>query len=337
MGRGNRVIPLVSILIPAFNSAEWIGQSIRSALAQTWTETEIIVVDDGSTDDTVAVAQTFQSPRVSVHAETHGGASAARNKAFALSHGQYIQWLDADDVLEPRKIEHQMTAIIAGSDPKVMHSSAWGVFAYRLSKARFVPTSLWRDLSPAEWMIRKFGEGVFMQTATWLTSRALAEEAGPWDTRLSNDDDGEYFARLLTKSTAVRFAPDARVYYRSLPSARLSYIGRSEERIASALLSVRLQIRYFRSLDDSVRAREACLRYLLNRSVIIPPDRNDFRELLVDMASELGFDTVDFPKLRRKYRWLIPLVGENMAWQARQEVPRFREAIACTWDKLLSE
>src|SRR5207248_8968504 len=100
--------PLVSILIPAYNAEPWITDTIQSALAQTWMRKEIIIIDDGSTDQTLSIARQFASKTVSVIAQRNQGAAAARNKAFALSQGGYIQWLDADDLLSPDKIEAQV-------------------------------------------------------------------------------------------------------------------------------------------------------------------------------------------------------------------------------------
>ena len=102
-----------------------------------------------------------------------------------------------------------------------------GVNLDRTEGARFVPTSLWQDLTPVEWILRKMGRHVSMQTATWLTSRELAEAAGRWDTRLHVDDDGEYFCRTLLLSKGTRFVPEARVYYRDTSSNRVSHVGAS--------------------------------------------------------------------------------------------------------------
>ena len=105
-----------------------------------------------------------------------------------------------------------------------------------------------------------------MQTATWLVSRELSEAAGPWDTRLLGDDDGEYFCRVLLASDGVRFVPEAKVYYRGPGVAfrSLSYIGRSDRKLEAHWLSMRLHIDYLRSLEDSERVRDACLTYLQN-------------------------------------------------------------------------
>ena len=96
--------PLVSILIPAYNASEWVADALRSALAQTWERKEIVVVDDGSSDKTLSIARLFESDSVRVFTQANQGAAAARNQAFLLSKGDYIQWLDADDLLAPDKI-----------------------------------------------------------------------------------------------------------------------------------------------------------------------------------------------------------------------------------------
>src|SRR5438445_12948867 len=103
--------PLVSILIPAYNAEEWIAQRLQSAIAQTWQSKEMIVVDDGATDGTAEVARRFASREVAVVSKQNQGAAAARNYALRLSQGDYIQWLDHDDLLLPDKIERQLTAL----------------------------------------------------------------------------------------------------------------------------------------------------------------------------------------------------------------------------------
>lgn len=95
--------PLVSILIPAYNAAPQLAETLQSALAQTWPRKEIILIDDGSKDDTVAVAKRFEKDGVKVVAQANQGAAATRNNLFALAQGDYIQWLDADDLLSRKK------------------------------------------------------------------------------------------------------------------------------------------------------------------------------------------------------------------------------------------
>src|SRR5208283_730258 len=140
--------PLVSILIPAYDAEKWILETIQSAIAQTWQRKEIIVVDDGSTDRTAEIARRFASKEVDVVSKENEGAAATRNHALRLSQGDYIQWLDADDLLAPDKIERQIVALREGDSKRILFSCAWAPFHYRTRLARFIPSSLWQDLSP---------------------------------------------------------------------------------------------------------------------------------------------------------------------------------------------
>ena len=202
------------------------------------------------------------------------GAAAARNHALQLSQGDYIQWLDADDLLAPDKIERQLAALGEVDDTRVLLSSPWAPFYYRTRRARFVHTSLCQDLSPVEWLLRKMGENLHMQTATWLTSRELAEVAGPWDTRLLSDDDGEYFCRVLLASKGTRFVSETgcSIELRH-PSPKLHRQLGQEKRCDAH--SMKLHIQYLRSLEESERVRKACLTYIQTWYDNFYPERPD--------------------------------------------------------------
>ena len=327
--------PLVSILIPAYNSEEWITQTIRSAMAQTWPRKEIIVVDDGSKDQTAAMAQRFASKEVTVVSTQNKGSAAARNHALQLSQGDYIQWLDADDLLSPGKIESQLAALRGVENKRTLLSSSWAFFNYRTERARFIKSSLWHDLSPAEWLLRKMNENLHMQTSTWLTSRELAEAAGPWDTRLVSDDDGEYFCRVLMASEGTRFVPEAKVFYRITPSAnRVSHIGMSDRKKEAMLLSMRLHIQYLRSLDDSERARKASLVYMQNWLDQFYPERPDIVAELQALATELQ-GHLQQPQLRWKFAWMAPIFGFKTAKRAQMVLPQMKASMIRRWDKAM--
>src|ERR687891_2258210 len=159
------MMPLVSILIPAYNAERWIADTIRSALAQTWPRKEIIIVDDGSRDRTLEIAQRFASRDVLVITQHNQGAAAARSKTLEVCQGDYIQWLDADDLLSPNKVAKQMAAADECQDKRRLFSSGWGYFMYRPDKAKFISTPIWCDLTPLEWLLRKWEHNLHMQTA----------------------------------------------------------------------------------------------------------------------------------------------------------------------------
>jgi glycosyltransferase involved in cell wall biosynthesis len=330
----NTADPLVSILIPAYNSQDWIAETIKSALAQTWRRREIIVVDDGSTDRTFEIAKQFESDSVHVLTQTNQGAAAARNTAYALSRGDYIQWLDADDVLAPEKIERQVCILRDDISKRTLLSGAWAYFIYRQRKARFLPTLLWADLSPLEWLMRKMAHNLHMQTDNWLVSRELSEAAGPWDIRLWRDNDGEYFCRVLLASDGIRFIPEARSFYRSAGFKSVSYIAGSNKKLESLFLSMNLHIRYLRSMEDSARTRSACVTYIRNWLHEFYPYRLDLADQLKSLCVELGGPTDD-PRLSWKYNWLIGLFGWKAARRVQITLPMLRGTAKIAWDKAM--
>lgn len=324
--------PLVSILVPAYNAQNWIAATLRSALEQTWDHKEIIIVNDGSRDQTLAIARQFESKEVRVVTQENQGAAAARNKCLLLSQGQYIQWLDADDLLGPDKISLQMQA--GGLTNRTLLSAEWAPFLFRHRRARFVPTALWCDLSPVEWLLRKMERNLYMQTATWLVSRELTEAAGPWDTHLLGDDDGEYFCRVLLASSGVHFVPGAKVYYRQAGAGSLSYIGRSGRKMVAQWRSMESHIAYIRSLEDSDRVRAACLKYLQNWLFFFFPDRPDLVAKVQTMAAALG-GRLEEPTLSWKYLWIRALFGWNLAKRAQVALPAARWAMVRSWDRTM--
>jgi glycosyltransferase involved in cell wall biosynthesis len=280
--------PLVSIVIPAYNAQEYISDTLRSAIAQTWSRKEILVVDDGSKDHTLDVARQFESSCVTVITQENQGAAAARNKALSLSQGDYIQYLDADDLLAPDKLTRQIEAARDSATRRTLFSCAWGKFFYRYYKTSFTPTPLWSDLSPLEWLIRKMTLEMYMIPGCWLVSRELTEAAGPWDTSLLYDDDGEYFCRVLLASDKVQFVPEAKVYYRRSGTGSLGYIGSSARKREDLWCSMQRHISYLRSMDESERARVACVRHLQRYMIEFYPERSDIVEQAEEMARHLG-------------------------------------------------
>jgi glycosyltransferase involved in cell wall biosynthesis len=326
--------PLVSILIPAYNAEEWIAQTIQSALDQTWPNKEVVIVDDGSTDRTLAIARGFASKSVSVHSRPNQGAQQARNTAYGLCQGDYIQWLDADDLLAPDKIARQLEALTRLDTSRTLLSAAWGGFLYRAHKAKFSRSALWCDLAPLEWLLRKMETGAHMQTATWLVSRELTELAGPWDTRLLVDQDGEYFCRVKLACDRIRFVPESKVYYRRTDGDRVSHVGVSRRKQESLLLSLQLLVKYTLSLDDSVRTRQACARYLQKRLIDIRPENADIAAELTKIGASLGA-TLRFPTSPARYSWLQKLIGWTAAERTRVIVRSSKVSVARSFDKAM--
>lgn len=326
--------PLVSILIPAYNAEQTIAYTIQSALEQTWSRREIIVINDGSTDRTLEIAQRFASKEVQVISSENRGCSAANNLALRHAQGDFIQELDSDDLLAPDKIERQLMALRPDDSRRILLSSPWASFYYRTRNAKFVRNSLWEDLSPTEWLLRKMGQNIYMQNATWLVSRELAEAAGPWDERLYYDNDGEYFARVLLKSEGTRFVPDTGIYYRATTPNSVSYIGNSDRKKDSLFLSMKLHVQYLLSQENSLRSREACMNYLRAWYPNFYPERLDIVEEVQKIAAQLQ-GHLEEPSLRWKFAWMRPIFGWKLAKWAQTTLPVFKANCIRRCDKAL--
>ncbi|MCM0082860.1 glycosyltransferase family 2 protein [Geomonas sp. Red32] len=327
--------PLVSILIPAFNAEKWIEETLTSAVNQSWPKKEVIVVDDGSTDATREIASHFQSTNVKIVTQENAGACAARNRALSIAQGDFVQWLDADDLLVPDKIERQLREFHLQGDDSLLYCSGFGTFFYRTSKARLQTNSLWHDLRPVDWYLRKFNHDDSLFPAVWLVSRRLTDAVGPWDVRLTLNDDGEYFGRLVAASHGVKFVSGAYSLYRQANAGSLSKVI-NHRACRSLQLSYRLLIDYLLRLEDSVRARSAALRYLqTNLIYFYPEERLMFEELSV-LAEQLG-GTLSPPQLGPKFSFLIDILGFKAAKGIASAVRGTKQSALILYDRYMRQ
>jgi len=323
---------LVSILIPAYNAERWLGDTIESALAQTWPNKEVIVVDDGSSDHTFKVARSFAARGVRVLSQSNAGASAARNAALRESQGAYIQFLDADDLLHPDKIRLQLQHADDGHRASVLLTSAWGRFFVRPDHATFSPGPLWDDLSPLDWLITKFSQNQFMLPASWLVSRRIARRAGPWNETLSLDDDGEYMCRLVAASRRVRFVGESKCYYRIGNASSLSS-QKTERALRSQFWSLKLCIDHLLTLESSERTRHACVRLLQDNLQHFEPQWPELAGRCRELAHALGGELIT-PGERIHFRVYRSLFGWQAANALRSRVNRLRLQLRRTVDRL---
>jgi len=323
---------LVSILIPAFNAAKWIGDCLESALVQTWSRKEVIVVDDGSRDSTLEIAKSYAAPNVKVEIQENMGASAARNHALSLAQGDYIQWLDADDLLAPDKIERQLAGAESGQSSRVLLSGAWGRFYFCPARTRFAPDALWEDLAPVELLFRMMDQNLWMAIESWLVSRKLTEMAGPWNETLYRDNDGEYFCRVLSCSLETRFVSDSRVFCRRGNLGISNELTLTDRKLESLLISIFSYLQTLRNFEDSPRSRAACLKLLDRSAIYFYPERPDLFKRLQSKATELG-GQLAYPRLRSKYSWLQWVFGWRLAKKVQYALPALHSFAESTCER----
>jgi glycosyltransferase involved in cell wall biosynthesis len=200
-------MPEVSVVIPTYNSARYVGQAVDSVLAQGFEDLEVIVVDDGSTDDTAEVIGAKGAPVRYLH-QANRGVSVARNHGIAECSGRYVAFLDADDVWAPQKLTKQVEALRGATTERVCYSA-------------FLATD--PDLNPIE--VRRRGlVGTALETllvhgnvvgggSTVLCERELFDEAGGFDPHLSQCADWDMWVRLAAR-TEFLYLDEPLVSYR---------------------------------------------------------------------------------------------------------------------------
>ena len=309
--------PLVSICMPAHNVEEYVADALDSALTQTWSEVEVIVVNDGSTDGTADVLNGYRDcERVTVIHQENQGAAAARNRAYAESSGELVKFFDGDDLLSSEFVERQVEQL-DGSKTHVA-SAEWARFHDDPSEATFEPEPVWQDMDAVDWLVTAWEDGrPMMQPALWLIPRPLLEQAGPWNEELSLIDDFEFGARVLSHSDGVRFAPGARLYYRSGLDDSLSS-RESREHVESAFRSLVDGTQHLLDREDSPRTRRAAANMMQNFVYKYYPAHADLRKKMNERIEELGGSSLE-PSGPPGFEVLRPILG----WKLARRVERF--------------
>lgn len=198
----------VSILIPCYNATQWIGQAIESALAQSWGEKEVIVVDDGSTDDSLKCIQSFGS-LIRWETGPNQGGNRTRNRLLEMARGEWIQYLDADDYLLPDKIAHQMEIVLQNSGLDVVYGPVTKEFSsggkvWRELQLIPEPRDLWTLL--VLWYLP--------QTGAPLWRRQALVDVGGWKSDQPCCQEHELYLRLLMANRKFYYSDHGGAIYR---------------------------------------------------------------------------------------------------------------------------
>jgi len=211
----------VSVIIPAYNRAESVAAAIESARAQTITDLDILVIDDGSSDSTGAIVRAIAEPRLRLLAHTtNRGAAAARNTGIAAAHGELIAFLDSDDLWAPHKLERQVAAMQAGHDLVTS-----GV------RMRLLDHGYEKEVIPspqADWLKALLADCNLSPGATLLARRSLFDRIGPLDESLLRFEDWDWLVRYAASGGAPHIVPEVL----AIVNNRRGRLGRDNERAA---------------------------------------------------------------------------------------------------------
>jgi|YelNatPaOPRAMG01_1025707.scaffolds.fasta_scaffold01739_14 glycosyltransferase involved in cell wall biosynthesis len=277
----------VSILIPMHNVSKYIEETITSALNQTWQKKEIIIIDDGSTDESYEIAKSFESEILKVYKQEKKGAPSARNLAFEFSSGDYIQYLDADDLMAPNKIEAQIKMLAEYSfDEDIIAFCGWIEFKDEdeIEKLRKRETIINKDYEPAYKALIDYWKTFFPSIPyhNYLTHRNKIKAVGKWREELTKNQDCEFFARVISSCKRMIYCDDTIVYYRDVFNSIKK--ADSEEKVYSELISNREIAKIILSHTKSKDAIYACsLQYTEYLESRYPLNKKFLKEAYNDM------------------------------------------------------
>lgn len=195
----------MSIVIPVFNRSSLLREAVGSALDQSHRPVEVLIVDDGSTDDTPAVCRDLAArhPEVRVLSRPNGGPGPARETGRLAARGEFLQYLDSDDWLDPRKIERQVRALRERPDADVAYCRTR---EYRIGETPPEVASL-RTGEPLETLFPTLLSGRCWQTVTPLFRKRITDRVGPWSD-LQQEEDWEYDARVAALGSRLVWCPE---------------------------------------------------------------------------------------------------------------------------------
>jgi glycosyltransferase involved in cell wall biosynthesis len=248
---------LVSVVMPVFNAAEYLRDAIGSLLAQTYSNWELIAVDDGSTDNSWRILQSYSDPRIRIFQRENGGQCAATNTGLDYINGDYVQFFDADDLMDRDKIAVQVAALQEAGNNAIAVCK-WAFFNDRIEEVNFKQEPIYFSCKQTDWLCRLWAHETMMPNHGYLIPRSIIELAGKYyDETLFLNIDFEYFTRMVIHADSVIYCPDAICYYRKGIASAKTYKPQLNKRL-SALESRCKGIGYMLAKEQSERSRYAC-------------------------------------------------------------------------------
>ena len=204
------MVPLVSVLIPCYNAERWVREAVESALNQTHPRIEVVVVDDGSTDSSLGVLRSFGGSILLETGPNRGG-NAARNRGLAIAHGEYIQFLDADDYLLTDKIANQVS-YLTSTDVDIVYGDWRYQFHEPSGSVRLGRVNIPGPLAdPLEALLG----GWFVPPNAYLFRSRSVRAGGGWDERLQRAQDTDFMISLAQAGVSFGYQPGCGAVYRS--------------------------------------------------------------------------------------------------------------------------
>lgn len=241
---------IVSIITPCYNAEGFIEETITSVLNQSYKAIEYIIVDDGSTDNSLKILDTYKDHLIVVEG-AHKGACAARNKGAEIAKGEYLLFLDADDTLEKNTIEVFLNEIKNLSNTLV--ACNWKRLNFTENKWLATPSGL-SDAPTNNDFIQGWLSGWYVPPAGILWSKQIFENTGGWDESLAANQDGDLILRALIKDVKIKLTNKTTVYYRHHNSNKISISSSKSSRHLASRIKVLKKVA--NSLEEKQKLEE---------------------------------------------------------------------------------
>ncbi len=314
----------VSIIIPVYNSEKYIADTIASALNQTWENTEIIVVDDGSIDSSLSVIKGIEDEKLKIYTKKNEGVCVARNFGLNKATGKYIQWLDHDDILEENKIEKQIS-FIKNHNLKEFDV----VYSHYVNFLDSVSNILLNDFFHKEksynYPLELFNDMLIARTiilpASYLMHKNLIVEAGGWDENLLNNEDGEFYSRVMTKARSVHYVSGTKVYWRATPNSLSKQVKASHLNFKYSAWT--MIVSNLLKKNNSEHTRYACSQLLYDFITEFRPDNQKWLKPLEIFMKEnnINYDTTGYSK---RHKLLIDILGWRRTLLFKEKIKKLR-------------
>lgn len=320
--------PLVSIIIPVYNSAKYLAETIQSALNQTWADIELIVINNGSTDNSLSIAESFESEKIKIFSQVNKGASNARNRGLQEATGDYIQFLDSDDLLSPDKIEKQMAQLSGNvgllSICPTIHFNNNDALIDKLPNA-FESTYYYDTNEPFEFLLKLYGaennRGGMIPIHSWLSPANLVPKAGYWDESLSINDDGEFFCRVVLASRGIVVANDTFCYYRKHTESLSLSAGRGVKALESEYKAISLINSHLNNFKHDNRIELATARGLMSLLLKTYPEYKQLSATITGRLKQLKVKPQPLPI----GGWAIETIKNTLGWKAARTLQYYRQ------------
>lgn len=212
-------MPKISVIIPAYNSANTILETIASVQQQTFTDFELIVINDGSTDNTLELLETIEDNRLKIFSYTNGGLPVARNRGIAHSKGEFISFIDADDLWSKDKLELQSEALLR--NPKAGVAYSWTMVIDEKGES-FFPGHLVSHQGDVSKQL--LSNNFIASGSNVMLRRSVVESIGEFDPTLKSAEDWDYWLRIALRGNQFVVVPKAQIFYRQSSRAMSSKI-----------------------------------------------------------------------------------------------------------------